>query len=70
MSSLNDLFKSNGYKHFMRKLLLWSVTIFVLGIVFLLMHLQGGNVMAMLGGGILIVVMVSFIIEKIVTREQ
>ena len=69
MANLNDLFKSNGYKHFMKKLLCYSVIIFVLGILFLLMHWPGGNVMVITGGSCLIVVMVFFIIEKIVTRE-
>ncbi len=69
MSSISELFKSNGYKHFMRKLLLWSAIVFVFGILFLLMHQPGGNVMTIAGGGCLIVVMVLFIIEKIVTRE-
>ena len=70
MANLNEFFKSNGYKHFMRRLLLYSAIVFVFGILFLLMHLQGGNIMVMLGGGCLIVVMVFFIIGKIVTREQ
>ena len=69
MATLNDLFRSSGYKHFMRKLLLWSAIVFVFGILFLLMHQPGGNVMTIAGGGSLIVVMVLFIIEKIVTRE-
>ncbi len=69
MANLNDLFKSNGYKHFMRKLLLWSAIVFVFGILFLLMHQPGGNVMTIAGGSCLIVVMVLFIIGKIVTRE-
>ena len=68
MSSISELFKSNGYKHFMRKLLLWSAIVFVFGILFLLMHQPGGNVMTIAGGGCLIAVMVLFIIEKIVTR--
>ena len=53
----------------MKKLLCYSVIIFVLGILFLLMHWPGGNVMVITGGGCLIFVMVFFIIEKIVTRE-
>ena len=53
----------------MRKLLLWSAIVFVFGILFLLMHQPGGNVMTIAGGGSLIVVVVLFIIEKIVTRE-
>ena len=69
MANLNDLFKSNGYKHFMRKLLLWSAIVFVFGILFLLMHQPGGNVMTIAGGSCLIVVMVLFIIGKIETRE-
>ena len=69
MANLNDLFKSNGYKHFMRKLLLWSAIVFVFGILFLLMHQPGGNVMTIAGGSCLIVVMVLFIFGKIETRE-
>jgi F0F1-type ATP synthase assembly protein I len=53
----------------MRKLLLWSAIVFVFGILFLLMHQPGGNVMTIAGGSCLIVVMVLFIIGKIVTRE-
>ena len=69
MANLNDFFKSNGYKHFIKKLLFYSVIVFVLGILFLLMHWPGGNVMVITGGGCLIFVMVFFVIGKIVIRE-
>ncbi len=69
MSSISELVNSKGYKQFMKKLLCYSVIVFVLGILFLLMHWPGGNIMAMTGGGCLIFTIVFFIIGKIVTRE-
>ena len=69
MSSIGELVNSKGYKQFMKKLLCYSIIVFVLGILFLLMHWPGGNVMVITGGGCLIFVMVFFIIGKFVTRE-
>ena len=62
MAGIKDLINSAGYKAFMKKLLVYALVVFVLGILFLLCKWPGGNVMTMTGGGTLIVWMVFFII--------
>lgn len=70
MSSFKDLIHSAGYKAFMKKLLIYALILFGLGIVFLVCKLPGGNVMTMTGGGTLIVWMVLFIIGKLVENNS
>jgi hypothetical protein len=70
MSSFKDLINSAAYKAFMKKLLIYALIVFGLGIVFLLCKLPGGNVMTMTGGGTLIVWMVFFAIGKIVDNNS
>ena len=52
----------------MRKLLIYAIPVFGLGILFTVKHWSGGDVMIMAGGGCLILLMVLFLIEKIVVR--
>lgn len=54
----------------MKKLLIYALILFGLGIVFLVCKLPGGNVMTMTGGGTLIVWMVFFIIGIIVDNNS
>ena len=68
MSNLRNLFSSPGYKSFMFKLLIMALIVFVLGIIFILCHLKGGETMAQLGGSTLLVWLVFFILEKIMMR--
>jgi hypothetical protein len=70
MASIKDLIHSAGYKAFMKKLLIYALILFGLGIVFLVCKLPGGNVMTMTGGGTLIVWMVLFIIGKLVENNS
>ena len=70
MASIKDLIHSAGYKAFMKKLLIYALIVFVLGILFLLCKWPGGNVMTMTGGGTLIVWMVFFIIGKLVENNS
>lgn len=70
MASIKDLIHSAGYKAFMKKLLIYALIVFGLGIVFLLCKLPGGNVMTMTGGGTLIVWMVFFIIGILVKNNS
>jgi hypothetical protein len=69
MAGIKDLFNSAGYKAFMKKLLVYALIVFGLGIIFMLCKLPGGNVMTMVGGSVLIIWMVFFIIEML-TRNN
>ena len=54
----------------MKKLLIYALIVFGLGIVFMLCKLPGGNVMTITGGSVLIVWMVFFIIGKLVDNNS
>ena len=69
MSSFKDLINSAPYKAFMKKLLIYALIVFVLGIIFWLCKLPGGNVMTKLGGSVLIVRLIFFAIE-ILTKNN
>ena len=70
MASIKDLIHSAGYKAFMKKLLIYALIVFGLGIIFLLCKLPGGSVMTITGGSVLIFWMVFFIIGKIVDNNS
>lgn len=70
MSSFKELINTATYKAFMKKLLIYALILFGLGIVFLVCKLPGGNVMTMTGGGTLVVWMVFFIIGIIVDNNS
>ena len=70
MASIKDLIHSAAYKAFMKKLLVYALIVFGLGIIFLLCKLPGGNVMTMTGGSVLIFWMLFFIIGKIVNNNS
>ena len=65
MSDLDQLFKSKGYKAFMKKRLYFSIPVLILGLLFMYMKWPGGDVMAKAGGGTLFIVLLLYIIEKI-----
>lgn len=66
MASLKDLFHSAAYKTFMKKLLIYALIVFVLGIVFLVCKWPGGSVMTIVGGSILVFWALFFLFGKIV----
>ena len=70
MSGFKDLINSAPYKAFMKKLLIYALIVFGLGIIFLLCKLPGGDVMTMTGGSTLVVWMVFFIIGKIADNNS
>ena len=70
MSSFKDLINSAAYKAFMKKLLVYALIVFGLGLIFMLCKLPGGNVMTILGGSTLIVWMVFFIIEMLTKNNS
>ena len=61
---------SAAYKAFMKKLLIYALIVFGLGIVFMLCKWTGGNVMTITGGSVLIFWMVFFIIGKLVENNS
>lgn len=69
MSSFKDLINSAPYKAFMKKLLIYALIVFGLGIIFLLCKLPGGIVMTKLGDSVLIVRLIFFAIE-ILTKNN
>lgn len=70
MASIKDLIHSTGYKAFMKKLLIYALIVFVLGILFLLCKWPGGDVMTTTVGSTLILWMVFFIIGKLVENNS
>ena len=54
----------------MKKLLIYALIVFGLGIIFLLCKLPGGNVMTTTGGSVLVFWIVFFIIGKIVDNNS
>ena len=70
MSSFKDLINSAAYKAFMKKLLIYALIVFGLGIVFMLCKWPGGNVMTIAGGCVLILWMVFFIIEMLTKNNS
>ena len=70
MSSLIDLIKSKAYQQFMRKLLISGTLVFVIGILFLVMHWAGGNIMTIIGGGVLIIWTFFFVLDKIILKNN
>ena len=69
MSDLDQLFKSKGYKAFMKKLLCFSIPVLILGLLFMYMKWPGGEVMAEAGGGTLFIILILYIIEKVKYRD-
>ena len=70
MASIKDLIHSTAYKAFMKKLLIYALIVFGLGIVFMLCKWPGGSVITITGGSVLIFWMVFFIIEKLVESNS
>lgn len=70
MAGIKDLINSASYKAFMKKLLVYTLIVFGLGLVFMLCKWPGGNVMTQTGGSTLIVWMVLYIIGKIVNNNS
>ena len=70
MSSFKDLINSAAYKAFLKKLLIYALIVFGLGIIFLLCKWPGGDVMTTTGGSVLILLMVLFVIGKIVDNNS
>ena len=70
MASIKDLIHSAGYKAFMKKLLIYALIVFVLGILFLLCKWPGGDVMTMAGGGTLVVWLIFFAIEMLTKNNS
>lgn len=66
MASFKELIHSAGYKAFMKKLLVYALIVFVLGIIFLVCKLHGGAVMTIVGGSILVFWALFFLFGKIV----
>lgn len=70
MAGIKDLIYSAAYKAFMKKLLIYALIVFGLGIVFMLCKWPGGSVMTITGGSVLIFWMVFFVIGKIVENNS
>ena len=70
MAGIKELIHSAGYKAFMKKLLVYALIVFGLGIIFWLCKLPGGSVMTMVGGSTLIVWLVFFAIGKLVDNNS
>ena len=54
MSKLKDLIQSSIYQSFMKRLLLYSLIVLVIGVAFWFLRLPGANIMLIVSGGALI----------------
>ena len=66
MGSLKEMFHSTGFQTFMKKMLIYALIIFVLGIIFLIFKLQGGVVMTIVGGATLVFWILFYLLGKII----
>ena len=66
MASLKEMFHSAGYQAFMKKMLVYALIVFVLGIIFLIFKLLGGVVMTIVGGATLIFWVLFYLLGKII----
>ena len=66
MASLKEMFHSAGFQAFMKKLLIYALIIFVLGILFLIFKWQGGVVMTIVGGATLLFWVLFYLLGKII----
>ena len=62
---LNDLFKSKGYKTFMKKLFWMAMAVTIVGLFFRIMHYSGNYEMLCAGVGTLIVIGILKVLEKV-----
>jgi len=60
------MFHSTGFQAFMKKMLIYALIIFVLGIIFLIFKLQGGVVMTIVGGATLVFWILFYLLGKII----
>ena len=61
----SDLFFSDGYKNFIRKLLWIALVVIVIGAVLRLTHQKGGYLMMLCGGGVILFIGLLKLIERI-----
>ena len=66
MGSLKEMFHSTGFQAFMKKMLIYALIIFVLGIIFLIFKLQGGVVMTIVGSATLVFWILFYLLGKII----
>ena len=68
---LSELFNSEGYKPFMKKLLWMAIIVTALGVIFYFTHLNlnGGVIMLKCGIGTLFVCGIMYVIQKIVENK-
>ena len=69
MASIKDIINSTSYKAFMKKLLVYALIAFGIGLIFLLCKLPGGEIITMTGGSTLFFWMVFFVIG-IITKNN
>ena len=66
---LSDLFNSEGYQPFMKKLLWMAIIVTALGVIFYFTHLNGGVIMLECEIGTLFVCGIMYVIRKIVENK-
>ena len=62
---LSELFNSDGYKNFIRKLIWMALVVIVIGAMLRLTHLNGGYIMMLCGGGVMLFIGLLKLIERI-----
>lgn len=66
----STLFKTEGYKNFIKKLLWIALAVLFIGVVFRLTHLNGGYIMILCSGGTLLIIGLLKLVEMISENHE
>lgn len=69
MSKLKDLIQSPIYQSFMKRLLLYSLIVLVIGVAFWFLRLPGAKIMLIVSGGALIIWLFFTLIATLFFRD-
>lgn len=70
MGNWKDLFGSEAYRDFIRKIGLWGLIVLALGVMFLILKWPGSGIMLALGGINVLLFALMFVIERISKRND
>lgn len=69
MSNLKNFIQSSTYQSFMKRLLMYSLIVLVIGVAFWLLRLPGANIMLIVSDGTLVIWLIFTLIEKLFFRD-
>ena len=69
MSNLKDFIQSSIYQSFMKRLLMYSLIVLVIGVAFWLLRLPGAKIILIVSDGALVIWLFFTLIEKMFFRD-